>query len=223
MLNRHLLLILGPALALAPRPALPHEHWVDAADLTPRVGQEVAVWLASGHHFPESDTVIADRLIDRLVLRKPGRPPEPVATEAQDRRRAGAVRPDRPGAHLLELVLRRPPRREPEAYARAILFVSSDEPDADGTVPATGEGLELVPLRLPHTLPDGEELRIELRRDGEPVAGVITYYAGDSRPRWVRATATEPARLKVTAGTRYLFASAHQGQSVTLVFQTGAP
>jgi hypothetical protein len=198
-----------------------HDFWVNADSLRPEPGQTVAVQIAGGHHFPQSELILQGRLIREFTVTRHDGTTTPIALNPAGKTHESSLTIDTPGVYLLNLVIQRPQKKEPESLCRAILIPAGGD-DQPGAY-ARNSSLEIVPGKALSQLASGDELPLELRRDGKPMATQFTVCAEKGKPQWIRSTADAPAVLQVKSGTKYLVTAIDGGQTVSLVFLAGSP
>lgn len=198
-----------------------HDFWVDADSLAPMPGDNVTVSIVGGHHFPRSELLLQERLIRACTVRGPDGTVETITLSEAERIHTGSLTIHSAGVHVLNLVVQRPQRSEPQYVCRAILVPQGADDRADAY--ALNDGLEIVPGKAVSQLASGDELPLELRRDGQPRATRFTVYTENERPQWIRSEPNAPGRLTVEQGRKYLVIATDNRQTVSLVFLAGSP
>jgi hypothetical protein len=193
-----------------------HEHWVDVASFYPAVGETVDVYVRSGHHFPQSEQVLEDKVVEGLRVWDGGESPRTIATVAHDKFRAGKLIVEHEGVHVLDLTLKRPRAKEPSFEAKTIVVVNrlKDDPARYGL----GEGLELTPGEPVSSVAAGDTLSVRLTLDGEPLAGSLQVVPEKGRTRFIRTEPGKPALIPLRTAGRYLVTAQVGGRGASLVF-----
>lgn len=198
-----------------------HDFWVDADSFAPEPGDNITISIVGGHHFPRSERLLQNRLIRDCTVRRPDGSVESIALSEAERIHTGSVTVHATGTHVFALIIQRPQQAEPQYWCRAILIPYGTDDQADTY--ASNEGIEIVPGKPLSQLASGDELPLELRRDGQAIATRFTVYTENQRPQWVRSQPDAPGRLTVEQGKKYLVIANDNRQTVSLVFLAGTP
>jgi hypothetical protein len=196
-----------------------HEHWI-LADAGTNGDGRVTLRICSGHAFPVSEILLAERLLAETVLTDPDGAQiryKPVAGGAEW---SAPVAFDRPGVWAASFALRRP--REDEALFRGRCLVVVGGRD-DRSRYSSGKGLELVPAAPLSTIKPGDELPVSICVDGAAVEGKVSVTPPGGPAFFLSTAAARPARVKIKAAGVHLLAASRGGRSCSLTFAVAAP
>lgn len=77
-----------------------HDHWIDTNQFHEKTGQEITIWICSGHYYPESNFAVKDKLIfETNVLSSSGSTFD-FQTLSKKKRREGKIQLSDPGVYL---------------------------------------------------------------------------------------------------------------------------
>lgn len=200
--------------------AMAHEHWMLAEPAAPAAGAAVSVSICSGHAFPKSGILLAERLLDGVALAGPDAVSIAMKPESRHGVWAATVTPPAPGVWRAEFSLRRPQQDEPIHRSRCLVIAGGKD---DPAAYAGGQGIEIVPKMAVSALKPGDVLPLEIRIDGAPAAGKITAMPEKGSVSFLSAGKERPAELKIAASGWYLLGVSHQGRTFTLTFAVAQP
>ena len=210
-----LLGLLTAGLLLGPAGGSAHEFWLDASDLRPAAGAEIAIHVRGGHYFPASALAVADRLIHRFSVTTAAGTRD-LASAAEKRERNARLTLSEPGLHRLDLVIQRPQLEKPEAWAR--LLVVAGDAASDPADYASGDGLEILPLAPIEQARVGNPVPLKVQNDGTPLQARIQVVPSAGGVAWLDAAPEKAAEFTPRSPGRHLAILTHNGQTSTLVF-----
>lgn len=181
---------------------------------------DLTVVVAGGHYFPASEMVLQDRLVRSVQVWRPDGRREDIATAPQGRQREGRLVLSGTGWHVVSLIVQKPQLDHPDYWARALVI---PEGAAAQAYPASGIGLEIVPVGDVTAFRTGQELTVEARRDGTAVDGKIQVVAEAGGTDWLTVHPGQPAKLSLRKPGRYLLMYTQGGQSCSLTFHVKSP
>ncbi len=204
--------LMSVLLSLGAQQAGAHYWWILATSAGPAPGESVRLEVGGGHGFPESDTLLAERLLHAARVVGPGMD-ESLTFVAGDTLRVADVSLPESGVYRAEFEVQRPGDARPLIMGRT-LILTGDGDDVDAY--ATGEGLEIVPTTKLSAWAKGEDLQLEVRLDGEVVPAMIRLERAGERPVRLRTAPGRPADFTRWVEGPSLFVVEHEGQTVTL-------
>ncbi len=206
---------LAVALLLAASFARGHDHWV-LVDAAAGEGGVRGISIGSGHRFPESETLLARRLLADMEIVAPDGRAKPFGPEAHDHAWVASGMFEAPGVWIVSFALRRTPRAEPVHRGRAILVLGKEDDPSRYT---KGEGLEIVPLEALSGLSPGDALPLTIMRDGGAIGSTIAVRPENGRSVFITAAADRPALMRVERSGAYLLTVTDRGQTFSLTFR----
>lgn len=199
-------------LLLCAGPVMAHDFWIDVARDGWAPEEGVHLFIGGGHYFPNSDTLLADRLVERFAVRMPGGSwIEPERREDGAQWRATA-KLDAAGWYLAELSIRRPRAPSPDYVARS--FFSLGDAGEAPSFPKTGTGLEIVPEY--RSAGDRTEVRLRVTQDGTPVSARLVIQPAGGGVRRARVLEDQPYTLAVDRD-QYLIVTSTGRETASLV------
>ena len=204
-----LLLLVGAASA--------HEHWVDVTSFYPAVGETLEVYVCSGHHFPESDLALKDKVVEGLRVWTGEDDAGILNSVVREKMRAAKITIAGDGVHVIDLTLKRPGAKAPSYEAKAIVAVDSlaDDPARY----ALGQGLELTPGEAVSTVRAGDTLSVRLTLEGAPLGGSLQVVPEDGRTCFIRTEPDKPGLIPIRTSGRYLVSAQVGARGTSLVFE----
>lgn len=212
--------IIGTAMVLtwAGAAALAHEHWVDVEDYYPAAGKSVKVHVCSGHAFPESSTVLKERVLRGTRVIAPGGKASDYQASEAGKKRTARIELGEAGVHLVLFELGPPQMKEPMYQAKAIVIAGDGDDEAKYAV---GHGLEIVPMDKLSGLSKGGKLSLAVLYNGTRIAARITIEPEQGKSSVLSTTAKRAAEFKVPGEGRYLVTTSHKGKTCSLTFAVG--
>ena len=198
---------------------LAHEHWLDVEDYYPAAGAKLSISVCSGHSFPESSTVLKERVLRGTRVVSPEGKESAYQASEDGKKRKAQIDAGNAGVYLVLFELGPPQMKEPMYQAKAIV-VAGDADDEDGY--KVGRNLEIVPLARVSAKANGDTLPLALVFNGERVAGRITVEPAKGRSVTLSTTRERAAELKLVGGGRHLATASHKGKGCSLTFSVGA-
>ncbi len=189
-----------------------HEYW---ACLEDHQGQ-LEMRICSGHAFPESDLLLAERLLAETAFVRPDGVVVPVKPVAANKYWRAEFAAEGPGVWTAAFALKRPPEEEPFFRGRCLrVRGGADDPARY----AMGKGLEIVPQAPLSRLKEGEAFAVALRWDGHPIEGKIMVTPENGSVMFFSTGRQRPAELKLPKAGWYLLTASHGGKSFALTIQ----
>ncbi|HMO52439.1 MAG TPA: DUF4198 domain-containing protein [Kiritimatiellia bacterium] len=196
-----------------------HDYWIVAEPAFPEPGTPVTLRLCGGHRPPDSEFLIADRMIVRVEATGPYGV-EALTSQAMSRHHEAIWTPKTSGVYRVGFTLKRPRDEQPIAEARTLVVAGDvDDPSAY----ASAEGLELVPHVEVSAWRAGAALPLAIFHQGEPVAGEIEMTTPRGKPVFRRSSPGQPALFTSPAPGWHLFTVRHAGRTASLLLQAQAP
>ncbi|MFH1313685.1 MAG: DUF4198 domain-containing protein [Candidatus Eisenbacteria bacterium] len=211
-----LLFMLVLIIGLAERAAA-HEHWVDVSSFYPDRGETLEVYICSGHHFPEGDHVLEDKVVEGLRMWTAGKTPRLIESVVDEKFRTAEIALEHEGVHIVGFTLKRPKAKKPSFEAKAIVVANplKDDPGRYGL----GEGLELVPLEAVSAIRPGDTLSVSLALDGNSIGAPLQVIPENGRTHYARTDVDAPAPIPIRTCGRYLVMAQVEGRGASLVFE----
>jgi len=183
-----------------------HDYWIRADRTFPDVGDEVVITIGGGHHFPESEVLIAGRMI--IEKRINGNTFDPV--EADNEWTTVWMVPSS-GVFRASYRLKNPRRDDP--FHESVTWIVAG---AGGAYPqGTGQGLELIPLAPGSSLRTNGTLVVETHWNGQAVETQIGLSRPGARTTYRNSAPGRPAVFRAAPGP-VLLTVRHQGRTATL-------
>ncbi|GEM_PF-2165443 len=193
-----------------------HDWWIHAHPVHPAPGSEVRLAIGGGHSFPESEELLAARLLAQTVLTGPDTE-VPLDFAADNKQHVAAYTLQRKGVYRADFHVQRPGDEAPLIAGRALVVAgAADDPAAY----AANDGLEIVPLKPVSDWRAGGEVPLEVRSDGEVVASMIRLERATGRPVRMRSAPGRPAVFRHWQAGPSLFITEYRGQTATLTVWT---
>lgn len=194
-----------------------HDHWIDTNQFHAKTGQEITIWICSGHYYSESNFAVKDKLIfETNVLSSSGSTFD-FQTLSKKKRREGKIQLSDPGVYLVQAILKRPQLNEPEYWLRSIVVVDSGE--ISELKYKTGQGLEIIPLENISELKTGDKLTLQTQYNGESVRGMITVSIAGQKNFLIHGNKQGLANLSIKQGGKYLMTFSYGGKGCSLTFE----
>ena len=194
-----------------------HDHWIDTNQFHADTGQEITIWICSGHYYPESNFAIKDKLVFETSVLTPSRLINDFQTIAKVKQREGKIQLSDPGVYLVQAIIKRPQLKEPEYWLKSILVVNSKEiydPEYK-----TGQGLEIIPLENIYELKTGDKLALQTQYNGESIQGMITVSIAGKKNFLLQGNMQGIANLSIKQGGKYLITFSYGGKGCSLTFE----
>ncbi|MBA7495464.1 hypothetical protein ES702_06051 [subsurface metagenome] len=196
--------------------AVSHEHWIDLEEFYPLPGEKTIVSICSGHYFPKSSVILADRLLHDMRIISPDKKEYTYETRDEKNRRVAEVVLKSAGIHLISFSLKKPPVKEPLYFAKSIVLVG--ELTEDKVSYTLGCLIEIVPEKDISRLKKGEELPLRLLYKGKPATSTFSISLDGKENFFLRTNKDGLALLKVTTLGRYLITAHYKGKGCSLTF-----
>jgi len=189
-----------------------HETWIVF-----QAGEEgkSIFYLCSGHDFPESETIVSEKLADSISLVKPaGKSEEFQLVESKEKNCWQAeAELKSTGTYLACYSLKRPQMEEPLVWGKTIISYKGDSGNY-----SSGNGLEIVPLLKLTAVEAGEKLPLVLYYNGERVSGSLRISPAGSGSYHMRTAKEYPAEIKIKKSGWYLITAGYEGKKCSLTF-----
>lgn len=199
------------AITLPMLQAAAHEPWIY---IVPD-DRGARIEIGSGHAFPRSEVLIAERLVAEAVVVNPEGQSLPLRLEARDKVWGASVSPLTPGVWCAFVALKRAQDQESVFYGRALLVVGGQD---DPTRYSTGRGLEIVPKTAVSGLQPKGSLPVEIHLDGASVAGTIRLTLERGCGGFFTTERDRPAIIPLKTAGAYLLTTSHKGKTFALMF-----
>ncbi len=183
-----------------------HGHWIIPVS---RVGQEIKVVIGSGHHFPNSEISLSDRIIHTFFVRTSLGKEIPLRSDIKKDRRVAKYTAALNGSYIFGFELRRPGMDESIFFGKTIV---GNKYDATFIL---GHGLEIA-LHAPPVL--GKDLSLSILLDGKQVAGRISILRHGGRALKLSTSKIRTAIYNVKKAGSYLLSTSYKGKESTLTF-----
>lgn len=196
--------------------AYAHEHWI-LTDAATDADGTITFRIGSGHRFPDSDTLLAERLLVETIVTAPNGKAQPLNTGIHDRFRTGTVRCDQPGTWAFSFALQRPRQTEPLHRGRCILVNGGKDDPVRYT---NGTGLEIAPGAALSEMFPGATLPLRILHDGHPIGGAISVTPENGPSFFLSTTSARPAQLPIRQPAAWLLTVTDRGRTFSLTFRT---
>lgn len=208
------------ALLLWAASAFGHEHWI-VTDVSGTAGNGLArIRICSGHNFPQSDLLLAERLLSETVVVGPDGKSVLYKPHPRDKTWTADVAFDKPGVWMVSFALKKPQESDPLFRGRSLLVLG---PLDDPSRYAQKKGLEIVPGAALSTLKIGDTLPVSILVDGSPVEGKIAITPEKGSVSFLSTAKDRPAQLKIAAYGACLLTVSHKGRTFALTFTIADP
>lgn len=195
-----------------------HEHWV-ITDTGANTNGRQKVCICSGHSFPQSDILLAERLLADMQIVGPSGEPTPYKPAAQEKTWMADVSFDKPGVWMVSFSLKKPQEDHPVYQGRCLMVMGGQD---DPTRYASGKGLEIVPGALLSELKPGGTLPVSILMDGTPVEGKIAVTPEKGAASFLSTGRDRPAQLRIPSAGAYLLTASQKGTTFSLTFSVAA-
>jgi len=194
---------------------LAHDNWL-IVEYPLSVSQSLAkVQICSGHGFPESELLIAERLLVEMEVTGPDGKSVPYKVTAQDKKWTADVMFDKPGVWVVSFALKKPQAAEPLYRGRNLVVVGRSD---DTLRYACKKGLEIVPGSALSALKAGDMLPLSITLDGAPLEGTISVTPEKGSASFLSTGKDRPAQLKIASSGMYLLTASNGGKTFSLTF-----
>jgi hypothetical protein len=201
------------AVALLAAAALGHEHWIVLGE--PGAGGRAEIRIGSGHGFPHSELLLAERLLAGTEIVAPDGKAQAYKPTAEAKTWTAAAFLDKPGVWGASFSLKKPQESAPLYRGRCLRVVGgSDDPARY----ACGKDLEIVPGAPLSTLKTGDLLPVSIRVDGTQVEGTVAVTPEKGVAALLSTGRNRPAQVRITAAGLYLLTATHKGRTFALTF-----
>jgi len=178
------------------------------------------VCICSGHGFPRSDILLAERLLADMEIVGPGGESVSYKPTAQEKTWIADVAFDKPGVWVVSFALKKPQEEHPVYQGRCLIVLGGQD---DPNHYASGKGLEIVPGAPLSSLKLGDALPISIRLDGTAVEGKIAVTPEKGSASFLSRGRDRPAQLRIQSAGAYLLTTSHKGKTFALTFSVAAP
>lgn len=194
-----------------------HDWWIIADPPRPEPGHAIRFEIGGGHAFPESDTLLAERLLYSTFISGPsGRTDVEFSAGALIHEVTASL--DAPGLYRAVFLIQRPGDDKPIITGTTLLPVGGVD---NASEYAHGEGLEIVPLTRLSDWQPGGDVAVEVRWNGTVVPALIRLERATGRSIRMRSAPDRPAVFTRWIKELVLFITEHQGQTATLTIIQG--
>jgi len=194
-----------------------HDHWIDTNQYHTETGEEITIWICSGHYYPESDFAVKDKLVFETSVLSPSGLMFNFQTLSKKKRREGKIQLSDPGVYLVQAILKRPQLKEPEYWIKSIVVVGSEE--ISDSKYKTGQGLEIIPLENISELKIGDKLALQTQYNGESIQGMITISIAGKKNFSLHGNKQGITNLSIKQRGKYLITFSYDGMGCSLTFE----
>jgi len=191
-----------------------HEHWV-IAEIGANTNGRGKVCICSGHSFPRSDILLAERLLADMQIVGPSGETAAYKPTAREKTWTADVAFDKPGIWIVAFALKKPQEAEAVYRGRSLVVIGGQD---DPLRYARKHGLEIVPGAPISKVKPGGILPLSLLLDGIPVEGKISVTPEKGSVSFLSTGKDRPAELKITAAGWYLLTVSQKGKTFALTF-----
>lgn len=206
---------LAATLTLCAVTVFAHENWVLVEYLPTASNGLAKVRICSGHSFPKSDILLAERLLSETEVVGPNGQAIPYKPTAQDKTWTADVALDKPGVWIVSFALKRPQESEPIYRGRSLVVMEGQD---DPSQYAQKKGLEIVAGTALSGLKPGDTLPVSILLDGTPVEGKIAVTPEKGSVSFLSTGQNRPAQLKIAISGAYLLTVSNKGKTFALTF-----
>ena len=193
--------------------SIAHDWWIRATPAYPEAGETVHLEIGGGHSFPDSESLLAARLLQQTSVSGADYEKE-LAFSPGDQAHSTSITFDKPGTYRVSFTVQRAGAGRPIMVGRTLLVVGGVD---DSSEYKDGDGLEIIPLTPLLEWKDGGEIQVEVQWNGEVVPANIRVVRDQARTLRMRSAPDRPAAFSDWVSGPVLFIAEHRGTSATLV------
>ncbi|OGV68420.1 MAG: hypothetical protein A2283_19370 [Lentisphaerae bacterium RIFOXYA12_FULL_48_11] len=193
-----------------------HEHWVLVDYPSSDGGNAARVQICSGHSFPKSEILLAERLLADMEASGPDGKTKFFKPTAMDKSWMANISLDNPGVWVVSFALKKPQATEPLYLGRTLVVVGAKD---DPSRYACRKGLELVPAMPLSALKTGDILPLSVTMDGAPMEGTIAVTPDKGSACFLSTSKERQAELKIKGPGNYLLTVSSGGKTFSLTFK----
>lgn len=192
-----------------------HEDWIDVSNYYPAAGDTITIYLSGGHHYPESETLLAERLIYRPEIVTPeGRTESLKFTAGKNRWKTSYVIKNA-GVYIAKFALKKPQIDTPLFYGKAIIIAGGKDQQKNYSAQLP---MEISPLTEISSATPGSTLKLHLLKNETPSSGTIILMPAGSKNYYLTNTSTQPAEYKIRSTGKYLVYTETSGTNCSVTF-----
>lgn len=192
-----------------------HEDWIDVSNYYPAVGDTISIYLAAGHHYPESEILLAERLIYQPEIITPNGTAVPLKFSAEKNQWKTTYIVKSPGVYVIKYALKKPPLTDPLFYGKALVIAGEKD---QGKKYSTGSVMEISPTGEISDLAKGDTLAFQLLQDSKPVKGTILLMPAGGKDHYLSTTPDQPAKYTLEKPGKYLVYTEQGGTNCSVTF-----
>lgn len=147
-----------------------HDHWILPSNFNPNVGDTVEIYVRSGHHFPESEMALSDKIVHEVFVITPDNQKVNISTTINDKERKGKYIVSQDGIYRLVLILKRKLSSEPNFYGMSY-FSTKQSTDKKF------EQVEYIKSQITPRFDNGKINGLQSFYDNNPISTTLNIYS----------------------------------------------
>jgi len=192
-----------------------HEDWIDVNNYYPAVGDTITIYLSGGHHYPESETLLAERLIYQPEIVTPAGRTESLKFTAEKNRWKTSYVIKKAGVYVAKFALKKPQMDSPLFYGKALIIAGNKDQTASYTANLP---MEISPIISLSSIKPDETLKFHLQKNGEPKAGTVILMPSGGKNNYLSTTENQPAQFTGVQPGKYLVYTEQSGTNCSVTF-----
>ena len=157
-----------------------HDHWILPSNFNPNVGDTVEIYVRSGHHFPESEMALSDKIVHEVFVITPDNQKVNISTTIDDKERKGKYGVSQDGIHRILFTLKRKLSSEPNYYGMSY-FSTKQSTDKKC------DQVEYIKLKIIPRFDNGKINSFQSFYDNNPLSTTLNIYS-DTGKNYSRIT-----------------------------------
>ncbi len=194
--------------------AYAHEHWIDLEDFQPKVGQNIKIFVKSGHNFPKGEFVIDERLLKEIKVYQVNKNETKnyLLNKTKEARFANVVF-DSTGTYIISFTITRPPKDEPIYFGESVVNVGDV---AEEIKKEESFLLKILPVRNNFVLHD--KIQFKVFYNGNPVKTTINVSVDGKKNFFLQTNKNGEFILELKSSGKYLLTTSHGKYGCSLTF-----
>lgn len=191
-----------------------HEHWIELENFQPQIGQNIKIFVKSGHNFPKGEFVVSEKLLKKIkvCLVNKNEVKEYVLNTEKDSKFANVVF-DSTGTYVISFVIAKPPKDEPVYFGKSIVSIGAEvnEIKRDGN-----SLLEILPGK--GNLELNEKVKFKVFYNGNPVKTTINISIDGKKNFFLQTNKDGEFSLELKNHGKYLLTTSYGKYGCSLTF-----